>query len=237
MTNEQITRGTFVSTSRWSSALGALLIGSSLVACGGGAANAVPAPPEPGGHPAEGPASDALPAPGTYELDPPHTFIVWAAKHEVVGTVRGRFDKIAGTLVVAQDPAACTVDVTIEAPSLSTQNPIRDADLKSPAFFDAAKFPTITYRGHGIHRSEAGWVMDGTLTIREVSLVVPITFAFRGVAPAQSGKPTRVAFHGHADAKRAEFNMTRDLVEEIGANATGFDVAIEIDAEALAKAP
>jgi polyisoprenoid-binding protein YceI len=178
-----------------------------------------------------------LPAPGTYELDPPHTFIVWAAKHEVVGTVRGRFDKIAGTLVVAQDPAACTVDVTIEAPSLSTQNPIRDADLKSPAFFDAAKFPTITYRGRGIHRSEAGWVMDGTLTIREVSLVVPIRFAFRGVAPAQSGKPTRVAFRGHADAKRAEFNMTRDLVEEIGANATGFDVAIEIDAEALAKAP
>ncbi len=76
MTNEQITRGTFVSTSRWSSALGALLIGASLVACGGGAANVVTPPPEPGGHPAEGPASGALPAPGTYELDPPHTFIV-----------------------------------------------------------------------------------------------------------------------------------------------------------------
>src|SRR5580692_8247810 len=237
MTNEQITRGTFVSPSRWSSALGALLIGSSLVACGGGAANVVPPLPEPGGHTAEGPASDALPAPGTYELDPPHTFIVWAAKHEVVGMVRGRFDKSAGTLVVAQDPAACTVDVTIEAPSLSTQNPVRDADLRSPAFFDAAKFPTITYRGRGIHRSEAGWVMDGTLMIREASHVVPVTFAFRGVAPAQTGKPTRVAFRGHADAKRAEFNMTRDLVEEIGANATGFDVAIEIDAEALAKAP
>jgi polyisoprenoid-binding protein YceI len=237
MTDEQIIRGTFVSPSRWSSTLGVLLIGASLVACGGGAANVVPAPPEPGGHPGEGPASDALPAPGTYELDPPHTFIVWAAKHEVVGTVRGRFDKIAGTLVVGQDPAACTVDVTIEAPSLSTQNPIRDADLKSPAFFDAVKFPTITYRGRGIRRSEEGWTMDGTLTIRETSQVLPVRFAFRGVAPAQAGKPTRVAFRGHADTKRADFAMTRDLVEEVGANATGFDVAIEIDAEALAKAP
>jgi polyisoprenoid-binding protein YceI len=233
MTNEQIIRRTY----RWSSTFGVLLIGASLMACGGGAANVVPPPPQPGGRPAEGPASDALPGPGTYELDPPHTFIVWAAKHEVVGTVRGRFDKTAGTLVVAQDPAACTVDVTIEAPSLSTQNPVRDADLKSPAFFDVAKFPTITYRGRGIHRSEAGWVMDGTLTIREVSQVVPVTFAFRGVAPAQSGKPTRVAFRAHADTKRADFAMTRDLVEEVGANATGFDVEIEIDAEALAKAP
>jgi polyisoprenoid-binding protein YceI len=94
MTNEQITRGTFVSPSRWSSALGAFLTGVSLVACGGGAANVVAPPPGPGGHTAEGPASDALPAPGTYELDPPHTFIVWAAKHEVVGTVRGRFDRL-----------------------------------------------------------------------------------------------------------------------------------------------
>jgi polyisoprenoid-binding protein YceI len=99
-----------------------------------------------GAQAAEGPASDALPAPGTYELDPPHTFIVWAAKHEVVGIIRGRFDKIAGTLVVTQDPSTCTVDVTIEAPSLSTQNPARDADLNGPAFFDAAKFRTITYR-------------------------------------------------------------------------------------------
>jgi polyisoprenoid-binding protein YceI len=233
MTNEQIIRGTY----RWSFTFGVLLIGASLMACGGGAANVVPPPPQPGGRPAEGPASDALPAPGTYALDPPHTFIVWAAKHEVVGTVRGRFDKIAGTLVVAQDPAACTVDVTIEAPSLSTQNPIRDADLKSPAFFDVAKFPTITYRARGIRRFEEGWVMDGTLTIRETSQVLPVKFAFRGVAPAQSGKPTRVAFRAHADAKRADFAMTRDLVEEIGVNATGFDVAIEIDAEALTKAP
>jgi polyisoprenoid-binding protein YceI len=220
---------------RRSSTLGALLIGASVVACGGGTADAVLPPPQPGAHPAEA-VSDALPPPGTYELDPPHTFIVWAAKHEVVGTVRGRFDKTAGTLVVAQDPAASTVDVTIEAPSLSTQNPVRDADLKSPAFFDVAKFPMITYRGRGIHRSEAGWVTDGTLTIREVSQVIPVTFVFRGVAPAQSGKLTRVAFHAHADTKRADFAMTRDLVEEIGANATGFDVALEIDAEALAKA-
>jgi polyisoprenoid-binding protein YceI len=189
-----------------------------------------------GAQAAGGPALDALPAPGTYELDPPHTFIVWAAKHEVVGTIRGRFDKTAGTLVVTRDLSTCTVDVTIEAPSLSTQNPARDTDLKGLSFFDAAQFPAITYRGRGIHRTEEGWGVDGTLTIREASQVVPVRFAFRGTAPAQSGKPTRVAFRAHADTKRADFAMMRNLIEEVGANATGFDVEIEIDVEALAKA-
>jgi polyisoprenoid-binding protein YceI len=177
-----------------------------------------------------------LPVPGTYELDPPHTFIVWSAQHKVVGAVRGRFDKIAGTVVVAQDPAACTVDVNIDAPSVSTQNSVRDDDLRSPAFFDAAKFPTITYRGRGIRRSSAGWVMDGSLTIRGLTNVVPVEFTFRGVAPALSGKPQRVAFRGHADTRRAEFSMTRELADEVGPNPVGFDVGIEIDAEALAKA-
>jgi len=77
--------------------------------------------------------------------------------------------------------------------------------------------------------------VDGTLMIREASQVVPVRLAFPGVAPAQSGKPMRVAFRAHADTKRADFAMTRNLVEEIGTNATGFDVEIEIDAEALAK--
>jgi polyisoprenoid-binding protein YceI len=141
-------------------------------ACGGGAA-ATPAPlaTQPVAASSGDRGADALPAPGVYELDPPHTFIVWSARHEIVGAVRGRFDKIAGTVVVAQDPAACTVDVTMDAPSVSTQNPVRDDDLRSAAFFDAARFPTITYRGRGIRRSATGWVMDGSLTIRSITKV------------------------------------------------------------------
>jgi polyisoprenoid-binding protein YceI len=208
-----------------------------IVACGGGAA-AVPAPvaTQPVASSSGDRGADALPAPGVYDLDPPHTFIVWSAQHEIVGAVRGRFDKITGTVVVAQDLAACTVDVTIDAPSVSTQNPVRDDDLRSAAFFDAARFPTITYRGRGIRRSATGWVMDGSLTIRGITKVVPIAFTFRGVAPAQSGKPQRVGFRGQADTRRAEFAMTRDLAEEVGPNPVGFDVGIELDAEALAKA-
>ena len=105
---------------------------------------------------AEAGAAGALPAPGTYALDPPHTFVVFSAQHKIVGMVRGRFDKTWGTIVVSKNPADCSLDVTIDAASLSTQNPIRDADVKGPDFFDAAKFPAVTYRGKGIRKRGTG---------------------------------------------------------------------------------
>ena len=179
-----------------------------------------------------GPA--ALPAVGTYAIDPVHTFVYFAAKHLVVGMVRGRFDKMSGTLVVAPNPADCNVDVTIETGTVSTQNSVRDEDLRSDAYFDVAKYPAATYRGHGIHRLGDGWVMDGTLTIRGASRLVPLRFRFTGTAPPQAGKPNRVAFQATAATKRAEFNMTRDLLAELGVSFTGPDVWLEIDAEALA---
>src|SRR5260370_36250599 len=83
-----------------------------------------------------GTVPQALPTPGAYEIDPPHTFAYFDARHDVVGLVRGRFDKVAGTITVAKDPAACSLDVTIDASSISTQNILRDEDLRGPDFFD-----------------------------------------------------------------------------------------------------
>jgi len=124
------------------------------------------------------------PLPGRYELDPPHTFAYFDARHQVVGLVRGRFDKIAGTITV-QDPAACSLDVTIDTSSISTQNSVRDEDLRGPDFFDVQKFPTMTYRGRGIRRASGNsWTMDSSLTIRGVTKVV--------AAPSPPGKPVRV---------------------------------------------
>lgn len=178
-----------------------------------------------------------LPPPGAYILDPPHTFITFAAQHKVVGIVRGRFDRMTGTFTAAKDPAACAVEVTIETPSVSTQNTIRDEDLRSASFFDAAKFLAMTYRGTGIRRSGKGWVMDGALTIRGVTRTVPLSFEFRGLAPRQAGASERVAFHATASVKRADFEMTRELLDEIGRVTKDPDVWIEIDAEALSAVP
>ncbi len=181
--------------------------------------------------------AEALPAPGIYEIDPPHSFAYFRARHVVVGAVRGRFDKIAGTITVAQDPADCSLDVSIDVSSISTQNSMRDEDLRGAAFFDVKNFPVMTYQGRGI-RSVSGksWRMDGSLTVRGITKTVPLHFTFLGTAASDPGKPARVAFHGSAATKRADFSMTHELLHEIGASSAP-DVEIEIDSEALAKVP
>jgi polyisoprenoid-binding protein YceI len=176
----------------------------------------------------------SLPPPGTYALDPPHTFLFFAAKHQVVGMVRGRFDKASGTITVDSEPTLSAVDVAVETASLDTQNGVRDEDLRSAAYFDVSEFPTMTYRGRGVRRDGNGLVVDGTLTIRGVTRMVPLAFAFKGTAPAEPGKPARLAFHADARLKRADFGMTRGLLQELGPNPSGDDVTIEIDAEVLA---
>lgn len=125
----------------------------------------------------------------------------------------------------------------MEASSLSTQNEMRDADVKGPDFFDAGRYPAITYRGKGLRDAGGGrWIVDGTLTIRELSRVVPVEFRFNGVAPAVRRSPVRVGFQAQAAVQRAAFGMTRELLSEIGDASSEPDVWIEIDCEALAEA-
>jgi polyisoprenoid-binding protein YceI len=184
-------------------------------------------------------SADPLPPPGTYQVDPVHSFVYFSAWHHIVGTVRGRFEKATGTIVAAAKPEDCSVDITIDTATLSTQNPKRDADLRGPDFFAVQKYPQATYRGRGIRHSGNAWVMDGVLTIRGVSKVVPLTFTFKGLFPDMpAGSPARAAFHGTAETHRGDFGMTRDNAMELGVPAApGADVQLEIDVEADLSQP
>lgn len=212
--------------------IGALLF----IICAAPSTNAAADPPaEPAQNNA---AAPALPPPGTYKIDPIHSFAYFGARHGLVGLVRGRFDKVRGTITVSQDLAACNIDVTIDTYSINTQEDVRDDDLRSPDYFDVIKFPTMTYHGRGIRRvSDSSWILDGSLTIRGVTKVVPLTFTYKGLFNHPPDKPARAAFHGTAAMKRDDFGMTRDSLGELGPNPTGPDVEIEIDVEADATNP
>ena len=180
-----------------------------------------------------------LPALGTYDIDPVHTFAYFGAWHHIVGQVRGRFNQVTGTISVAKEPADCALDISIDTASIDTQVPKRDEDLRGPDFFDVKNFPAMTYRGRGIrHAADGAWVMDGSLTIRAVTKEVPLTFRFKGMFPdTPAGQPPRASFHATAALKRGDFGMTRDNLAELGPNPKGPDVAIEIDVEANASTP
>ena len=176
--------------------------------------------------------TDARPSAGTYTIDSAHTFINFAAQHKVVGRVHGRFERMNGTIAVAHNAAASSIDISIEAGSVTTQNSLRDEHLRSADFFDAIRHP-VQYQGQGIQKSGDGWVIDGELTIRGKTNSVPLSFVFMGTAPLESGKPSRVAFHADAAAKRADFGMTYDVLADIGSTSESSDVWILIDAELL----
>jgi len=214
-------------------ALGVILLG----ACWGLATNKTAVAGGTGNSPSNAAAQGAptLPAPGTYQIDPVHTFVYFGAWHHIVGLVRGRFANTTGTITVSQDPAACALDVTIDAFGVSTQFTERDDDLRGLAFFDVRKFPTMTYQGRGIRQTSGNqWIMDGTLTIRGISKVVPLTFTFKGLFPdTPANEPPRASFHATAGTKRGDFGMIRDNKMELGVPPTpGNDVDIEIDVEA-----
>ena len=215
-------------------AVGVLL--STVWAATSAGTTAAPHPAKPAGQKAP---AQTLPALGTYKIDPDHSFAYFGARHHVVGLVRGRFDKVTGTIAVAQDPGDCSVDITIETSSISTQNTERDEDLRGPAYFDVKKFPTMTYHGRGIRRASGNsWTMDGSLTLHGVTNVVPLTFKFNGAFPdTKPGRPVRVAFHASAATKRADFGIgARDNPKELGASQEP-DVEIEIDVEADGNSP
>ncbi len=178
-----------------------------------------------------------LPPPGTYVVDPAHSFSYFGARHHIVGLVRGRFDKVIGTISAVKEPADCAVEISIDTASLNTQVARRDEDLRGPDFFDVKNFPAMTYRGRGIRQTADGaWVMDGSLTIRGVTKEVPVTFRFKGLFPDMpAGQPARASFHATAAVKRGDFGMTRDNLMELGPNPNGPDVEIEIDVEANAS--
>lgn len=180
-----------------------------------------------------------LPEPGSYSIDPAHSFANFGAWHHIVGLVRGRFNKVTGTITVTKEPANCAVDVSIDTASIDTQVARRDEDLRGPDFFNVKNFPTMIYRGRGIRQAADGaWVMDGSLTIRGVTKEVPLTFRFKGMFPDMPAEqPARASFHATAAVKRGDFGMTRDNLMELGPNAKGSDVEIEIDVEANASTP
>lgn len=173
-----------------------------------------------------------MPVAGVYAIDPVHTFVGFAAQHLVVGRVRGRFERVAGMVTVAEDPLASALEVSVETASVNTLFAARDDDLRSSRFLDASTHPTLTYRSSGVvERPRGEWLVLGELTVRGVTRPVELIVRFEGSISDSSGD-ARAAFHATGTVTRSQFGLLAELSKEAGSMLIGDDIALEIEAEA-----
>ena len=174
-----------------------------------------------------------IPTPGTFTVDPAHSEVGAVARHLMVSKVRGTFGDVSGVIVVAEDPWASTVEVTIKAASIATGNADRDAHLRSPDFLDAETYPELTFRStRVVKQSGDEFVLAGDLTIRGVSKEVELDVQYAGVVTNPWGQQV-IGFSASTELDREEFGMTWNAALETGGVLVGKKLKVEIEAEAV----
>ncbi len=181
-------------------------------------------------------AALAVPAPAattTWQIDPAHTAAGFSVKHMMIATVRGQFKGIAGTVIWDdQDINKSTVDVTIDANTIDTGEPKRDADLKSANFFDVAHYPTITFKSTKIEKISAGKMkVTGNLAIHGVTKQVVLDVEGPSGAIKDPWGKTRVALNATTTVNRMDYGVKWNANLDGGGVVVGDNVNISIDLE------
>jgi polyisoprenoid-binding protein YceI len=181
----------------------------------------------------------AVPSPAavtTWQIDPAHTAAGFSVKHMMISTVRGQFKGVTGTVNWDdQDISKSSVDVTIDANTVDTGEPKRDADLKSANFFDVAHYPTITFKSAKIEKiSAAKMKVTGDLTIRGITKPVALDVEGPSGAIKDPYGNTRVALNATTTINRMDYGVKWNAKLD-GGVVVGDDVNINIDLEMIKK--
>jgi polyisoprenoid-binding protein YceI len=176
------------------------------------------------------PASAALSA---WKIDPAHSSAQFAVKHLAISTVRGAFSSVSGSINFDdKDVTKSTVDVTIDVNSVDTRQPDRDKDLKSDKFFDAANYPSITFKSTKVEQAGAGKLkVTGDLTIRGTTKSVVLDVDGPTAPMKDPWGNNRAAASATTKVNRQDYGVKWNAKLDNGGVVVGDDVAITIDVE------
>ncbi len=177
--------------------------------------------------------ASAFGATSVWQIDPVHTTPQFAVRHLMVSTVRGEFGKTSGTFTLdEQDITKSTLEATIDAASINTRVEKRDADLKSPNFFDVEKYPTLTFKSKKFETvGEGKFKVTGDLTIHGVTKEVVLNVEGTTKPFKDPGGKMRIGGMATTRINRKDFGLTYNKVLESGGLIVGDEVDITIDAE------
>jgi len=172
----------------------------------------------------------------TYEIDPSHTNVGFSAKHLAVSTVRGQFGKFEGVLEgPAGDFTKARGEVKIDVASLSTRMEQRDNHLRSADFFDAEKFPYVTFKVTTIELLKGeSFLVRGDLTIKNATKPISLEASLEGRVADPFGGKERLGITAKGQINRMDFGLNWDGIAGVVPMAS-HTIKLEIDAEIVVK--
>ena len=170
----------------------------------------------------------------TYAIDASHSQVSFTVRHLGFSKVRGRFTGFEG--VVHLDPGdleSLEATATVQTGTITTGDEKRDTHLRSPDFFAAEQFPTMTFRSDGVTEIVGDtFKLAGELTIRETTKRVVLDATYLGEAPDPWGG-SRAAFEAKGTIDRTEFGLVWNQVLEASGVLVSEEVNIELEVQAV----
>jgi polyisoprenoid-binding protein YceI len=167
-----------------------------------------------------------------WQIDPTHSHLSFAIRVLSVSTTRGRFHALRGHLHIdEQNPANSWVEAEVEAASIDTHIKLRDAHLRSAAFFDVKQYPTISFTSTNVeHVGGQNYQVTGNLTLHGVTKPITFDVAYRGQSTLMGA---RTGLTAKATINRNDFGVGRGAAVQLVASSIA---TIEIDLEAVQQA-
>ena len=165
-----------------------------------------------------------------WAIDPMHSEVQFKIKHLVISTVSGFFKSFEGSLeTVNDDFEDADIAFSLDIDSIDTNQAQRDGHLKSPEFFDAEKYPKISFKSTSFKKTgDDEYALVGDLTIKDVTKSVTLAAEYGGSTNDFYGN-TKAGFEVTGKINRKEFGLTWDGITEAGSIVLGEDVKLLIN--------
>lgn len=177
-------------------------------------------------------AQVALFAQTKWNVDVVHSSVKFTVEHLVIAEVDGAFKTFNGSMTSAKpDFAGSAIDFTVDVNSINTDNEKRDTHLKSDDFFNAAKYPKMTFKSTSFKKVSGNkYALVGNLTIRDVTKSVTFDVTYGGTANDGYGN-TKAGFKASTVIKRFDYGLKWNSLTEAGGMTVGSDVTIDLRLE------
>lgn len=172
-----------------------------------------------------------------WKIDPAHSAIHFTVRHMMIANVRGEFERFTGTVELdVEHPENTRVAVEIDAASINTREPQRDAHLRSADFLDVENYPHIIFKSTRVERTgETTARLHGDLTIRGTTHPVVLDVEHTGIVTSPWGHRS-AGFEARTKLNRKDWGLTWNKALEAGGVLVGDEIKIEIELELIEEA-